>query len=463
MPPRERLPVPQVAPDDVDAALADALFAERERAAFLSETSRALAGSLNLRRTVGRTLHLAVPQLADGALVGLVDGPVLTCSSWDGEGALTEDVPVGLSAAPAPVTEVLTTGLPREVPAAEVAALPLLVLQRGASSGLADVRALVLPLAARGSVFGVAVLVRRRRPTAFEDADTALASDFAQRAAFVLDAARLYAERAHVARVLQSGLLPPSLPDVPGVRLAARYRAGQESSGLGGDFYDVHGEGDDWTVVIGDVCGKGVEAAVLTGLARQSARTAALTDRSPGRVLALLDAVLATEEDNRFATMVCARLRPGPEGAVRLDVAVAGHPRPLVARAGGGLETLDAEGLPVGVLPPGVRPPGADPEAPAYPETSTLLHPGDVLLLYTDGVTEARGAGGLLGAEGLERLVADAAPAGGEVLVETVEQATLQYVAGGHHDDVALLAVEATGRTGPGPAGAAPGSAEEDG
>jgi serine phosphatase RsbU (regulator of sigma subunit) len=223
---------------------------------------------------------------------------------------------------------------------------------------------------------------------------------------------------------------------VPGVTLAARYRAAVEHSEIGGDFYDVHGEADDWSVVMGDVCGKGVEAAVLTGQARTAVRTAALSDRAPSHVLRLLNAVLLDAPgDAAFATVVCARLRPnGPhEGGLRLDLASAGHPPALLRRAADGAVTpLCVFGMPAGLFP-----------GQAYEELTTFLAPGDVVLFYTDGVLEARGDGGEYGAARLARVVAGCAGTDPDPLVDTVVQDVLAHLRGGSHDDIAVLALQA--------------------
>jgi hypothetical protein len=176
----------------------------------------------------------------------------------------------------------------------------------------------VVPLSARGSTFGALVVIDSAGGDEGDgdegdaEADRALLDELAQRAALAIDAARLYGERSHVARVLQASLRPPELPVVPGALLAARYRAAMDEAEIGGDFYDVHGGGNDWSIVVGDVCGKGVEAAVLTGQARQSVRTAALVDRDPAAVLALLNEALLQRDTGAgaFVTVVCGRLRP---------------------------------------------------------------------------------------------------------------------------------------------------------
>src|SRR5439155_23471108 len=137
--------------------------------------------------------------------------------------------------------------------------------------------------------------------------DLALAEDLARRAATAIDLARLYDERSRVARKLQESLLPPSLPEIPGLQVAVRYQAAGEGTEVGGDFYDVFATGDGaWAAVIGDVCGKGAEAAGLTGLARHTIRAVAMQERSPAAILGRLNEAML-DDDDRFCTVCYVR------------------------------------------------------------------------------------------------------------------------------------------------------------
>ena len=208
-----------------------------------------------------------------------------------------------------------------------------------------------LGLTARGSTLGALVIVRGHGRS-FDDDEIAFAERVASRAAMALASARMYEERSLIASELQHRLRPATLPDIDGVRLAARYRPAAEHLDIGGDFYDVHGSGDDWLVSLGDVCGKGVEAAVLTDRTRQSIRTAAYFDRRPTTVLAALNTVLYEAGFDRFVTVVCARIRTVPGGShAEIELAVAGHPAPIVLRANGRVEQVDVSGMAVGLRP----------------------------------------------------------------------------------------------------------------
>jgi PAS domain S-box-containing protein len=243
---------------------------------------------------------------------------------------------------------------------------------------------------------------------------------------------RLLAERDHVARTLQQSLLPRELPDIPGVELAARYLAAGEGNEVGGDFYDCFATGGgDWALVVGDVCGKGAEAAALTALARYTLRAAAQHTRRPRAALTELnEALLRDRVDYRFCTVLYASLTPRDD-RVTACVAAAGHPLPLLLRENGEVTTVGSPGSLLGIV-----------DTPELTEHTVELGPGDALVLYTDGVTEAdrsagpgRLAGVLEGCRGV-----DAA-----AIAEAVEADALAAGGGPARDDVAVVVVRQRG------------------
>ena len=175
----------------------------------------------------------------------------------------------------------------------------------------------------------------------------------AQRLALAIDSAQQYREREHVSRTLQASLLADDLPDVPGVELAAEYRPAGLGTEVGGDLYDAFALADDaWALVIGDVCGKGAEAAAVTALARYTLRALAPRVASPADTLAILnDELLRQRGGQRFITAALVRLEPRPDGTVAVTAASGGHPPPLVLRADGGVDVLDCTGTLLGVEP----------------------------------------------------------------------------------------------------------------
>jgi len=293
---------------------------------------------------------------------------------------------------------------------------------------------LVVPLVARDRVIGVLTLIATEPGRRYEPDQLALVEELAARAALALDNGRLFASRNRVARSLQAALLPPALPKIAGLGLAARYRVAEADIEIGGDFYDVIEVGEGaWGVVVGDVCGRGPDAAALTGLMRHSVRTAVVREARPSRVLALAnDAVLDQIDDARFCTAAYLRIEPGAVGEpVRVTASSAGHPRPVVLRADGRAELVECSGLLLGVVP-----------APALIDVDVVLQPGDAIVLYTDGVTEARQGKELFG----ERRLLDAlrALAGGdaEAIAAGLDDAVDRYQDGAS-DDVAIMVVQA--------------------
>ncbi|MCV7419475.1 SpoIIE family protein phosphatase [Mycobacterium yunnanensis] len=419
-------------PQDVVSLGPDLRVDER----LVDDVGRALSGSLNLRRTALRLLTMIRPRLADWGMVVLPgDRPgALTLVGGDDAGFHT--VISATAIADVELGRVLRTGgtvlrhvMMDEDTEADLAGMiphPRLVAE-AASMRPADL--LAVSLTARGATIGALVIIRSEG-RGFDAGDVAVAERVATSAAMALDSARLYEERGRIASVLQSSLRPPSLPEVDGARLAARYRPAAEHLDIGGDFYDVYGRGDDWLLSVGDVSGKGVEAAALTGRTRQSLRTACHFDRRPEVVLDALNTVLFEERTKDFVTVVCARMRREADGRFLLDVAAAGHPAPIVLRRDGHVEAVGVGGTAVGMIAR-VR----------YEPATVVLQSGDTILMFTDGVDEARGADGMYGVDRLMALLPRYAGADPEVLCEAIERDVLEYLDGRPHDDIALLAV----------------------
>ncbi|MFH9011276.1 PP2C family protein-serine/threonine phosphatase [Streptomyces sp. NPDC017943] len=283
----------------------------------------------------------------------------------------------------------------------------------------------------------------------------------AERARAEADEARRQAEadRARLAdalAVLQKSLVPDSLPVVPGLETAVHYHTASPDQ-LGGDFYDLFPvDGNRWAFFLGDVCGKGPEAASLTSLTRYTLRAAAHHDPEPASALATLNAVLheryTAGGDPRYCTCIFGIAEPGgPDGSVTVRIASGGHPSALVLRAGGGADFLPTPGgLLVGVLP----------RAPIG-KAETVLAPGDTMVLYTDGLTEARlgpGRDDLYGEDALLAFAAERAPASPREVISALT-GLLRGFGDGLDDDTALLALGAPATDGPARTGPTSGSA----
>jgi sigma-B regulation protein RsbU (phosphoserine phosphatase) len=261
-----------------------------------------------------------------------------------------------------------------------------------------------------------------------------VAAAMADHLAVALDKADLYAERDRVALALQETLLPPVLPSIPGLQLAARYRPTGAGNLVGGDFYDVLDVGGgDWAIVVGDVSGFGPEAAAITGQARYTVRALARDEASPAAILRTLNGVIGDRSDERFCTAVYLRLRPTPTG-VEVVVARGGHPPPYIVRAHGAVESVEGvAGLPLGLF-----------DDAALEDTECTLADGDAIVLYTDGVIEARdGKGEQFDDDGLSALLRTCYGRTADGIARRVELAAMDFQGGTASDDVAIVVVRA--------------------
>jgi PAS domain S-box-containing protein len=295
-------------------------------------------------------------------------------------------------------------------------------------------RTLTAPLVARdGSDLG-RIEVAGKTDGPFTPADELALEDLARIGSLAIENARLEERERHIARTLQASLLPQTLPAIDGLESAARYLPGGEGTVVGGDLYDLFGVDDEWAFVLGDVCGKGAEAAALTAMVRYTIRAEAVHRTSPSDVLARLnDAILRQHDDGRFCTVLHGRIRVS-DGDVRLAIACAGHPPPLVLSADGTIATVQCSGRLLGVMRP-VRPEAVE----------LTLAPGDALVCFTDGVTEGRGERGMFGDAALGEALAAAAGLDADGIAGTVTRAALDFQGGRTQDDLALLVLRVPG------------------
>jgi serine phosphatase RsbU (regulator of sigma subunit) len=290
---------------------------------------------------------------------------------------------------------------------------------------------MIVPMIARGRTLGVISFIAAETGRRYGDADLLLAEELARRAATSIDNARLYEERSYIARTLQQSLLPPHLPEIRGIELAGRYRPVGEGIEVGGDFYDLFETGDEsWAVVIGDVCGKGAEAAALTALVRYTIRAIASSDKPPSEVLRLLnDAILRQRSDNRFSTVAYARVWRAGTG-VRVELTSGGHPLPVVVRADGRVETVGRPGTLLGVVPD-----------PTLHDVAVDLAAGETIVFYTDGVTEAGAPHNLMTDEDLGAVIGRCDVARASEIAACLEAAAVEASGGDPHDDIAIVAL----------------------
>lgn len=450
---------------EAEAALAH----EREKSTFLEETTRRLGASLHHGRTVRALVEIAIPKLADAAVVVLpVSG---RRTRWHragpGDARRSGEVTVETLERVPKVADALYGLQPRPtvVRPQELAALEDLMpgdfgqggpggpggqLGQGRQSGQGGQGgqlgqgedALVVQLAAGGVPAGALIMLRGPERARFDDTDIELAHRFAIRAGLALATAALYSQQAHTIAVLQASMAPEPLPSADGLRLGAAYRPAAEALRISGDFYHVApSAAGGVTFFFGDVSGKGAEAAVVAGQVRQSMRTLAMvrTEPEPLRDLRLLND-LVISAGHRFTTLVTGSARPCDDGSVQVEIASGGHLSPLILRDDGKVAEIVCEGMLLGAVPD-----------PSFGRTECRLEPGELMLLYSDGVTEARGGASGREIYGEERLVDALASCGGmqaPSVAERLELLTTEWLAGRPHDDISLLTLQAPPRRG---------------
>jgi serine phosphatase RsbU (regulator of sigma subunit) len=283
-----------------------------------------------------------------------------------------------------------------------------------------------------GGVVHAALVFTMREQHRFMAADRAFLAALADQAAHALERARLFEERAYVARTLQAGLLPERLTEIPGLEVAVRYHSIADGGAVGGDFYDCFDMSPDrWLVVVGDVAGKGTAAAVLTGLARHTLRAIALREERPEEMLRFLNEALRRQSaEAAFCTVGCATLERRAGGGFDACLAAGGHPFPLLVRAGGHeVEEVVVRGTLLGV------------EAePLLEPAAVTLAVGDTLVLYTDGVIDAREGGGeQFGEERLRAAVGAAAGGTADEVATAVDEAVAAFEPDVQRDDRAIM------------------------
>jgi GAF domain-containing protein len=440
--------------DDTDRRLAEStLHSTRERAAVLTEVSGTLLSTLNVPRCMETVARTAADHLAEAA--------VLVAPSQGRRHALTHAERGGpVRRATRPVDPRTLPGLAEAlqgfppVPARWILPgdLPDWVLPEDFGGPVGSV--VVVPLPGYGVSAGALILLRSSTGQAFTAGEEGFARLFAACAGAALSAARLYQEQVTVTTALMRELLPPALGRIHGVDYAGGYCPARDNERVGGDFYDVHPGADpsqETVVVLGDVAGKGLEAAVLTGKIRNTLHALVPLATDHERVLELLNGTLLTSHHTRFATLVLASVRRRSD-RVRLRLTSAGHLPPLIVRRDGTVEEVPTQGTLVGALP----------EVTAY-TVETRLAPGETCLLYTDGITEARGGplgGEFYGERRLRRALSECAGLPATAVVERVQMLAAEWLGGGRHDDMATVAI---GAPGTGPPAVVDGHAGEDG
>jgi PAS domain S-box-containing protein len=404
---------------------------------FLSRASEILASSLDYEETLRNVAWLAVPEISDWCAVELLD-----------EQGLRQQV---VAAHPDPAKQVLAERLrefdpnPRQLPEGlrEVVhtGIPALVSEitdemlQGAARSPEHLEALrelqmrsvmLVPMRAGARTVGGMSLVMAESGRRFAEDDLRFAEQIAARAAVAVENSRLYTRRSQIATTLQQSLLPEALPEIAGWEIGALYRparAGDEVE-VGGDFYDAFRWERGWMMLIGDVTGKGVEAAAMTSLVRHGARFVGEHLPDPAQIFARLDAVLRQQAALSLCSALCVRIEDD-----RITLASAGHPLPMLV-TDDGVRTIGRAGPVLGAFEDG-----------EWPTEEIILRPSEVLLMYTDGVTDTVGSSGRFGEQRLAQTMAEFGPLAADELLGCLDKALTDFQAGPQADDTAALAL----------------------
>jgi sigma-B regulation protein RsbU (phosphoserine phosphatase) len=380
---------------------------------FLAEASELLAQSLDVNLTMALIPQLVVPRLGQWCAVHTTDAwgrLQLAAATHADESALAKLYATLGESGPDSVLARLE----------EASRIGTQVIFSTPPEGFA------LPLVARGQRLGTLAVGRHHKQR--HDADeVAVLEDVARRAAIAIDNARIHDERRRVARTLQASLLPPALPHVDGVGFAAEYVP--TGSEVGGDFYDVVPASDDhWIVVVGDVSGKGVQAATVTGLVRDVIRILVDDGKPMSEILCRVNRTLVQRGGGRYCTLAMASVERRPDRTLEVCLHLAGHDRAVLVRADGKTSFVGKGGTALGLL-----------ETIASPDVAVTLGPGDSLVFYTDGVTERRRGRELFGSA---RLLDAATPLAGypaDVMAARLRSTTINFSVEEPRDDIAIL------------------------
>ena len=416
---------------------------EVKRAEFtqrvLARAGELLSSSLDYERTLQQVAELAVPQLADWCVVSLPDGhgfirgvavahvdpdKVAFARRIQERYPTRADAPTGAPQVLRDGQSQLVNEISEEMLAAAAQDEEHLELLRGVGIHAG----LTVPMTTGAKTVGALTLISAESGRRFEDADVTLAEELARRAGTAVENARLYTERSNIAHTLQTSLLPGRLPQMPGWTAATLYRPAGDENWVGGDFYDAFAVRGGWLALVGDVAGRGASAAALTGLARHTLRTAATLLEDPLDAIGTLNRELLALDAMSLCSVAAVLLCEDEDGGATAQIVCAGHPLPLLVR--------DGAVRPIGSFSPMLGAYAID----EWERTTYDLQPGDLLVLFTDGVFDTVGAGERFGEERLERTLDGATDAADAVA--RIDAALSAFEVGEQADDTAILAVQ---------------------
>lgn len=415
---------------------------------FLAEASTILASSLDYKTTLRNIMKLAAPYLCDFCFVDAINEDqtprrlaAASSDSLKAEVMTTFDRYLTNPKELHPVVKTLKSGKASLISEMND---QLLAEIADDEDHLKELQALqlysmmVIPLQARGRLLGAASFFSSQSGRLYGPEDLKVAEELGRRISLALDNALRYEERSRIARTLQESLLPRSLPEIPGLeKIGAQYRAAggaEEAIEVGGDFYDLFPYGQTrWGIVIGDVAGKGAQAAALTSFVRSTVYAEAMQEREPRRILSILnEAVMERSAPDQFCTIAYTRLEPTAEGA-HLSVVCGGHPQPILLRANGTFERIGHPGTVLGLF-----------TEVSLEEQHLNLTKGDAVIYYTDGVIEARGPGSseVFGEKRMEEIVTACKGRSATAIARAIENEAVKFSDGRPRDDIAILVLK---------------------
>jgi len=381
---------------------------------FLAEAGELLAQSMNVGLTVALIPHLVVPRLGLWCAVHM--------TNEFGELTLTSLTHADESAVSALADQL----------GGRMAVLRRVLAGDGFAPLGAPTDGMSCPLAVRGEHLGTLSVGRPDGRTHSAD-ELAIIEDLGRRAAIAIDNARVHDNSSRIATALQRSLLPPALPRIEGLEVAAQYVPAGNGLDVGGDFYDVVPlPRQGWMLVLGDVSGKGVGAAAVTGLVRDVLHTLALDHREPEHTLSRLNATLVERGGGYFCTLALAFLTAVKPGVFDLSLHLAGHDQPVLLRADGTTSLVGRCGTALGLM-----------DDVSAPRMTLRLSTGDALVFYTDGVTERRRGRILFGHRRLRTEISSQVGAPAAVLAAHLRSSVLAFSPVQPRDDIAIVAVRA--------------------
>ena len=407
------------------------------RMRLLAESGRILASSLDYQQTLRNVANLAVPVLADWCAVDLVDANLrrehvvaahrdpakvalavrlraLGPDEFDPEEATGRVLRTGVSDLYTDITEEqLSSGAQSEEHLRLLRALEIRSV-------------LIVPMRVPTRTIGVMTLVTAESQRRLNDDDVELAEQLGRRAAVAVENARLHTTLSRVADTLQRSLRPDELPEVPEWEIASLYRpaGGEERVDVGGDFYEVFLSDAGWFAIIGDVTGKGISAATLTGLLRHGARFASRHDPRPSGILRQLDEALRGRTEESLSTAMCLRLQERS-----ISISSAGHPPALLVSSDGNVREVPRTGPLLGAFVDG-----------SWSDETVGVGEDDMMLIYTDGVTESRGERQRFGLPRLKRVLSENARNNPREVLARLDAILEEFRTGPRADDIAALA-----------------------